>query len=146
MFDRLVYSTAKDKMGLDQAHDVFSAAAPLSSAITEFFAGLGMQILNIYGQSECTGLCSFNRPARNLIGSVGPALPGVELKIAADGEIFTRGPNNMLGYMKDPEATGRRSTLRASCTPGTSGTWTTTASCSSPTARRTSSSRPAGRT
>ena len=105
LFDRLVYSTAKKKMGLDQAHDVFSAAAPLSPAITEFFAGLGMQILNIYGQSECTGLCSFNRPARNLIGSVGPALPGVDLKIAGDGEILTRGPNNMLGYMKDPEAT-----------------------------------------
>ena len=66
---------AKKKMGFDQTRYMFSAAAPLSPTITHFFAGLGMQILNLYGQSECTGLCSFNRPARNRIGSVGPALP-----------------------------------------------------------------------
>ena len=105
LFDRLVYSNARNKMGLDKARHLFSAAAPLSPAIIDFFAGLGMQVLNIYGQSECTGLCSFNRPSRNRIGSVGPALPGVELKIAGDGEILTRGPNNLLGYMKDPAAT-----------------------------------------
>jgi len=105
LFDRLVYSKAKEKMGLDQAWCVFSAAAPLSPTIIDFFAGLGMQILNIYGLSECTGLCAYNRPNRNRIGSVGPALPHVELKIAADGEILTRGPNNFLGYLKDPVAT-----------------------------------------
>lgn len=64
-----------------------ATAAPLSPSIAEFFAGIGMQILNVYGQSECTGLCSFNRPDRNRIGSVGPALPGIELAIAQDGEI-----------------------------------------------------------
>ena len=105
LFDRLVYSKAKEKTGFDQTRYMFSAAAPLSPSVTNFFAGLGMQILNLYGQSECTGLCSFNRPARNRIGSVGPALPQVELKIADDGEIFTRGPNNLLGYLHDPAAT-----------------------------------------
>lgn len=105
LFDKLVYSKAKEAMGLDQARFLFSAAAPLSPAIAEFFAGLGMQILNVYGESECTGLCSFNRPAKNRLGSVGPALPEVELKIAEDGEILTRGPNNFLGYLKNPEAT-----------------------------------------
>ena len=92
-------------MGFDQTRYMFSSAAPLSPTITDFFAGLGMQILNLYGQSECTGLCSFNRPARNRIGSVGPALPSVELRIADDGEILTRGPNNFLGYLNDPAAT-----------------------------------------
>ena len=96
---------AKEKTGFDQTRYMFSAAAPLSPSVTHFFAGLGMQILNLYGQSECTGLCSFNRPARNRIGSVGPALPQVELKIADDGEILTRGPNNLLGYLHDPAAT-----------------------------------------
>jgi long-chain acyl-CoA synthetase len=105
LFDRLVYSKAKGAMGLDQSGYFFSSAAPLSPAICQFFAGLGMQILNLYGQSECTGLCSFNRPRRNRIGSVGPALPEVELRIADDGEILTRGPNNFLGYAKDPAAT-----------------------------------------
>ena len=74
-------------------------------AIAEFFAGLGWQILNVYGLSECTGLCAFNRPTKNRFGSVGPALPGVELKIGQDGEILTRGPNNYLGYMKNLQAT-----------------------------------------
>jgi long-chain acyl-CoA synthetase len=105
LFDRLVYSKAKEQTGFDQTRYMFSAAAPLSPAVTTFFAGLGMQILNLYGQSECTGLCSFNRPARNRIGSVGPALPQVELKIAGDGEILTRGPNNFLGYLHDPAST-----------------------------------------
>jgi long-chain acyl-CoA synthetase len=105
LFDKLVYSKAKEAMGLDQARYLFSAAAPLSPSIAEFFAGIGLQILNVYGQSECTGLCSFNRPDRNQIGSVGPALPGIELAIAQDGEILTRGPNNFLGYLGNPEAT-----------------------------------------
>ncbi|NIA26043.1 MAG: AMP-binding protein [Gammaproteobacteria bacterium] len=105
LFDKLVYSKAKKAMGLDQARFAFSAAAPLSITIPEFFAGLGLQILNLYGLSECTGVCAFNRPANNRFGSVGPALPQVELKIAEDGEILTRGPNNFLGYMKNPQAT-----------------------------------------
>ena len=105
LFDRLVYSKAKEKMGLDQTRYMFSAAAPLSAAIPRFLAGLGMQILNLYGQSECTGLCSFSRPDRNRFGAVGTPLPENELRIAGDGEILTRGPNNFLGYMKDPQAT-----------------------------------------
>jgi len=105
LFDKLVYSKAKGAMGLDQTRFAFSAAAPLSATIPEFFAGLGLQILNVYGLSECTGLCAFNRPTNNRFGSVGTALPKVELKIAEDGEILTRGPNNFLGYLKNPEAT-----------------------------------------
>ena len=94
-------------MGLDQARFLFSSAAPLSPAITAFFAGLSLQILNLYGLSECTGLCSVNRPGWNRIGSVGTALPGVDLRIAGDGEILARGPNTLLGYLKDPEATSQ---------------------------------------
>ena len=105
LFDRLVYSKAKEKMGLDQTRYMFSAAAPLSPAIPQFLAGLGMQILNLYGQSECTGLCSFSRPDHNRFGAVGTPLPENELRIAGDGEILTRGPNNFLGYLKDPQAT-----------------------------------------
>jgi long-chain acyl-CoA synthetase len=105
LFDKLVYSKAKEAMGLDQARFLFSSAAPLSPKISEFFSGLGMQLLNVYGQSECTGLCAFNRPAKNRFGSVGPALPDVEIAIAEDGEILTRGPHNFVGYMKNPEAT-----------------------------------------
>jgi long-chain acyl-CoA synthetase len=105
LFDRLVYSKAKEAMGLDRCRFMFSSAAPLDPSIADFFAGLGMQVLQLYGQSECTGVCAFNKPDRNRVGSVGPAVPGVELRIAEDGEILTRGPNNFLGYLNNPDAT-----------------------------------------
>ncbi len=105
LFDKLVYSKAKEAMGLDRARFMFSSAAPLDPSIADFFAGLGMQLLQLYGQSECMGVCAFNRPDYNRNGSVGPAVPGVELRIAEDGEIFTRGLNNFLGYLNNPEAT-----------------------------------------
>ncbi len=105
LFDKLVYSKARQAMGLDRCRFMFSSAAPLSPTIAEYFSGLGMQILQLYGQSECTGICAFNEPDGNRIGSVGPALPCAELSIAEDGEILTRGSNVFLGYLHDAEAT-----------------------------------------
>ncbi|MEA3511097.1 MAG: long-chain fatty acid--CoA ligase [Actinomycetota bacterium] len=105
LFESLVYSKAKEAMGLDRCRFMFSSAAPLSPKIAEYFSGLGMQILQLYGQSECTGICAFNEPDGNRIGSVGPALPGMELSIAEDGEILTRGSNVFLGYLHNEEAT-----------------------------------------
>ncbi|MEN8114579.1 MAG: long-chain fatty acid--CoA ligase [Actinomycetota bacterium] len=105
LFDKLVFSKVKEALGLDRARYLISAAAPLAPSIAEFFSGLDMHILQLYGQSECTGICSFNRPDWNRVGSVGPAMPGVEFRIADDGEILTRGPNVFLGYLHNPEAT-----------------------------------------
>ncbi|MEA3511507.1 MAG: AMP-binding protein, partial [Actinomycetota bacterium] len=105
LFDKLVYSKAREAMGLDRCRFMFSSAAPLSPTIADYFGGLGMQILQLYGQSECTGICAFNEPDGNRVGSVGPALPGMELSIAEDGEILTRGSNVFLGYLHNEEAT-----------------------------------------
>lgn len=105
LFDRLVYSKVKAAIGLDKARMMSSGAAPLGKDVIEFFAGLGMPIYEVYGQSEDNGPTSFNAPGKTKIGTVGPPFPGVEVKIAGDGEILIKGRNVFAGYYKDPEAT-----------------------------------------
>ncbi|MCC6873714.1 MAG: long-chain fatty acid--CoA ligase [Sandaracinaceae bacterium] len=103
---RLVFGKLKAAVGLDQAKTLVSGAAPISKEVIEFFASLDLLVQEIYGQSEGSGPTSFNLYGRTKFGSVGPALPGVEVRIAPeDGEILVRGPNVFLGYFKDPEAT-----------------------------------------
>ena len=81
------------------------AAAPIAQEVLEFFASLDIIVLEVYGQSEDTGPTSFNMPDNYRFGSVGPAVPGVEVKIASDGEILVRGPNVFMGYYKEQAAT-----------------------------------------
>ncbi|MGH9038296.1 MAG: AMP-dependent synthetase/ligase, partial [Acidimicrobiia bacterium] len=109
-FERIVYHKVKSALGLDQARMCASGAAPVATEILEFFAGLGLTIYEVYGQSEDTGPTTFNAPGRTRFGTVGPAFPGVEVRIADDGEIVVRGRNVFAGYHRDPEATAE--TLR----------------------------------
>jgi long-chain acyl-CoA synthetase len=103
--DRLVISKLKQALGFDRAADLISGAAPIARDVLEFFASLDLPIHEVYGQSEDTGPTSFNIPGRTKLGTVGPPLPGLECKIAEDGEILVRGPNVFLGYYKEAEAT-----------------------------------------
>ncbi|HEX8113459.1 MAG TPA: long-chain fatty acid--CoA ligase [Kofleriaceae bacterium] len=103
--DRLVLSKLKAALGLDRARVLSSGAAPIAPDVLAFFASIDLPIREIYGQSEDTGPTSFNLPGRTRIGSVGPPLPGIEVKIAEDGEILVRGPNVFMGYYKEPQAT-----------------------------------------
>jgi long-chain acyl-CoA synthetase len=105
VFEKLVYSKVRDGLGLSAARICVSGAAPISQEILEFFAGFGLPIYEVYGQSEDCGPTSFNVPGRTRFGTVGPPFPGVEVKIASDGEILVRGRNVFAGYAKDPEAT-----------------------------------------
>jgi len=73
--------------------------------VGEFFAGLGMKILDVYGMTETTGAFTTNRPGEFRLGTVGRAVPGVEVRIAEDGEILTRGPLNTPGYLNLPDRT-----------------------------------------
>jgi long-chain acyl-CoA synthetase len=82
-----------------------SGGAPLNVEIGLFFAALGLRILQGYGQTESAPVVSCNLPFSNRIDTVGPPLPGVEVKIAEDGEILVRGELVMQGYWRDPEAT-----------------------------------------
>mgnify|MGYP000865995691 CR=1 FL=1 len=102
---RLVFDKLKPAIGLGRARFCVSGAAPIAKEVLEFFAGLDILVLEVYGQSEDTGPTTFNLPGRAKFGTVGAKLEGIEVKIADDGEILVRGPNVFLGYYKEPAAT-----------------------------------------
>ncbi|MBX3156978.1 MAG: long-chain fatty acid--CoA ligase [Deltaproteobacteria bacterium] len=102
---RLVIDKIKLALGFDRATNLISGAAPIAPDVLAFFASLDLPIREIYGQSEDTGPTSFNLDGKTRLGTVGPPLPGLEVKIADDGEILVRGRNVFLGYYKEPEAT-----------------------------------------
>ncbi len=103
--DRLVYSKLKQAIGLGKVRVCSSGAAPIPKEILEFMSGLDVVIFEVYGQSEDCGPTSFNRTGRYRLGTVGPAIPGVDVMIDKDGEILVSGPNVFMGYFKEPEAT-----------------------------------------
>ncbi|MBS1150763.1 MAG: long-chain fatty acid--CoA ligase [Myxococcaceae bacterium] len=103
--DRLVFSKLKAAIGLDRAKICVSGAAPVSKEVLEFMASLDVIVHEVYGQSEDTGPTTFNTPGKVKLGTVGPVFPGVEVRLAEDGEILVRGPNVFKGYYKEPEAT-----------------------------------------
>ena len=103
--NKLIFSKLKPAIGLGRARVCVSGAAPIAREVLEFFASLDIVVLEVYGQSEDTGPTSFNLPNSYRYGTVGPAIEGVEVKIADDEEILVRGPNVFLGYFKDQKAT-----------------------------------------
>jgi long-chain acyl-CoA synthetase len=102
--DRLVYSKVKDRLG-GRLRVGISGGAPLAKEIIEFFHALDILILEGYGLTECTTAATVNRPSRFRFGTVGPALPGVELRIAEDGEVLIKTETIFAGYFKDEAAT-----------------------------------------
>lgn len=102
---RLVLNRLKPLLGLGRARVCASGAAPISQEILEFFSGLDVLIHEVYGQSEGCGPTTFNSPGATRLGTVGPPVPGVEVRIAEDGEVLARGPNIFAGYFEDPAAT-----------------------------------------
>ena len=100
----LVYSKVKDRLG-GRLRIGISGGAPLAKEIIEFFHSLDVLILEGYGLTECTTAATVNRPSRYRFGTVGPALPGVELRTAEDGEVLIKSETIFAGYYKDDEAT-----------------------------------------
>jgi len=102
--DRLVLHKVRDALG-GRLVWAASGAAPLAVDVNEFFHACGVTILEGLGMTENTSLSNANRLNRIKLGTVGPVVDGVEMKIAEDGEVLFRGPNVMLGYYLDREAT-----------------------------------------
>ena len=101
---KLVFSKLQQRMG-GRLRFFVSGAAPLSKEIAEFFYKAGILVLEAYGLTETSPGVTINREENFKFGSVGQAFPSVEIKIAADGEILTRGSHVMKGYYKNPDAT-----------------------------------------
>jgi long-chain acyl-CoA synthetase len=102
--DRLVYSKVKERLG-GRLRIGISGGAPLAKEIIEYFHALDVLILEGYGLTECTTAATVNQPSRFRFGTVGPALPGVDLRIADDGEVLIKTDTIFAGYYKDDQAT-----------------------------------------
>ena len=92
-------------IGLDKCRVATSGAAPIDPAIIEFFEALGLPITEGWGMSELSNAATLAAPGQARKGAVGKAFPGMEVRIADDGEVLVRGPLVMAGYYKDPERT-----------------------------------------
>lgn len=103
LFNRLVFSKIRERLG-GALRCAFSGAAPLSRDLADFFASIGMPLVEGYGLTE-GGIATINPVDRPKSGSIGKALPGVELKLAEDGELLIRSACVFTGYYKDADAT-----------------------------------------
>ncbi|MEZ4701190.1 MAG: long-chain fatty acid--CoA ligase [Rhodothermales bacterium] len=102
--DALVFKKWRAGLG-GRIKYIISGGAALNADLANLFAAADVKVLQGYGLTETSPVIAFNRPTRNRAGTVGELLPGVEVKIAEDGEIITRGPHVMQGYYKNPDKT-----------------------------------------
>lgn len=105
IWDRLVFSKIRDGLGLSELRYAISGAAPISSDLLIFYEALGIEILEVYGMTESTAVITANESGKARIGTVGTPLPGIEVRLADDGEILARGPIVTPGYWRRDQAT-----------------------------------------
>ena len=102
--DRTVLRNVRTYIGLRRCRLLCSAAAPISVRLLQWYSALGIDVVEMYGQTESTGVLTSNPPGRARLGTVGPAVPGCELRISAEGEVLARGRNVFAGYTRQSEA------------------------------------------
>lgn len=102
--DAVAFSTVRELLGLNELENAVSSAAPLPSELITWFRTIGLPMAEMYGMSEATGPMTFSS-SRPVAGSVGPAMPGGEVRLESDGELCYRGGNVFAGYLNEPEKT-----------------------------------------
>jgi long-subunit acyl-CoA synthetase (AMP-forming) len=103
--DESMFAALRGQLGLDEAVAVSVGAAPTPVEVLEFFHAIGIPVGELWGMSETCGVATCNPPERIKLGTVGPPVPGVEVKLAGDGEVLVRSDANMPGYRNMPEKT-----------------------------------------
>ena len=103
--DILVLGKIRAAIGLDQARWLICGDAPIAKEALAYFAGLGLPITEAWGMTELCGIATVSHPRDAVLGRVGKPLPGLEARVAADGELLVRGPLVMKGYRNEPEKT-----------------------------------------
>jgi long-subunit acyl-CoA synthetase (AMP-forming) len=103
--DREIFAGLRSMLGLDQVKAIHVGAAPTPVEVLEFFHAIGLPLAELWGMSETCGAGAANPPEKIKIGTVGPPAPGVEIKLAEDGEVLIRSDVVMLGYRNLPEQT-----------------------------------------
>jgi long-chain acyl-CoA synthetase len=102
----LIFSSIKKKIG-SNLKALICGSAPLTKETQLFFLMLGIRVLQVYGLTETTAICTMDDPRSFTPGRVGPSIPGVEMKLGEGDEILVRGPNIFAGYWNKPEATAK---------------------------------------
>jgi long-chain acyl-CoA synthetase len=103
--NRLVFPAIRKKMLGKNLKALICGSAPLSEETQLYFMMLGIRVLQVYGLTETTAICTMDDPNRVEVGRVGPAIPGMEMRLGENDEIVVRGPNIFLGYWNRPEQT-----------------------------------------
>jgi len=103
--DQLVFRALQERLGLRRCRLPLSGAAPISQDLLLWFHAIGVPVAEGYGMTESAGISHVNPPEAIRLGSVGPAVPGTQCRIAEDGEVLMRGPHVFQGYLEAPEAT-----------------------------------------
>jgi long-chain acyl-CoA synthetase len=103
--DEEMFSGLRKMLGLDEVVAINVGAAPTSPEVLEFFHAIGLELAELWGMSETCGAGTCNRPGEVKLGTVGPAAPGIEIKLADDGEVLVKGDVVMRGYRNQPDKT-----------------------------------------